>query len=312
MWGRLRCLEQCLIEKGHILTLKKKTFSVLDHGIPFLVGVVQQYFAKPKPNLYVTKGDNPFDPPDPSLVIDNFTISQNEDGLQRQRSYNLLFNKFQLEETGLLLTTAQYESQSNPLNQFDFEAIWTVCARLGPHPDLQEFSHAQHMDPPPSALVIFNCGFESGTSQPHKHAQIFPVPLTGMKRAPLPLHSLLQPLLGQKDSPFSLELPFKNRFISLKKCDLEAASPSLMGLFLHSALRTLLSDLQRDLSFHSYNVLLTSQWMGVIPRSAVANDLVITNGLGYAGLLFVKNEDVFVELKQCGIVTTLTSLGFSS
>jgi ATP adenylyltransferase/5',5'''-P-1,P-4-tetraphosphate phosphorylase II len=60
----------------------------------------------------------------------------------------------------LLLHTNVFEPQSNPLNESDLSAAWSVFSRL-------ETPH----------MIIYNCGADAGASQGHKHIQIFPRPL---------------------------------------------------------------------------------------------------------------------------------------
>jgi len=57
----------------------------------------------------------------------------------------------------LILHTTLFEPQTNDLNALDIAIAWAM---------LKAFS-TPHM-------VIYNCGVESGSSQGHKHVQMFP------------------------------------------------------------------------------------------------------------------------------------------
>jgi len=59
----------------------------------------------------------------------------------------------------LLLTTIEYEKQSSDLNEGDIAAVWAVINALKTE-----------------QVAIYNCGVNSGSSQGHKHMQVFPMP----------------------------------------------------------------------------------------------------------------------------------------
>lgn len=71
----------------------------------------------------------------------------------------LILNKFCIVRPMLLLHTASFVPQSDALNEGDLAAAWEVLGR---------------MDTP--QMVIYNCGANAGSSQGHKHLQIFPSP----------------------------------------------------------------------------------------------------------------------------------------
>lgn len=57
----------------------------------------------------------------------------------------------------LILHTTEFEPQINDLNESDLAAAWAVLYAL---------------ETP--SMIIYNCGVEAGSSQGHKHLQIFP------------------------------------------------------------------------------------------------------------------------------------------
>lgn len=68
-------------------------------------------------------------------------------------THNLVLNKFCIVEEHVVLPTIDYEQQETPLSTADFRAMWTAMRGL-------------------DAFAFFNCGYESGASQPHKHMQL--------------------------------------------------------------------------------------------------------------------------------------------
>lgn len=75
--------------------------------------------------------------------------------------HTLELNKYCVYRPSFILQTNQYERQSDEISAVDVSAIWVT---------LKAFSEPQ--------IVIYNCGFEAGSSQGHKHFQMFPRPLS--------------------------------------------------------------------------------------------------------------------------------------
>ena len=73
------------------------------------------------------------------------------------QSHKLILNKYCVFRPMLILHTTLFEPQSNDLNEGDLTAAWGIL---------------QQMETP--QMIIYNCGVEAGSSQGHKHIQIFP------------------------------------------------------------------------------------------------------------------------------------------
>ena len=75
-------------------------------------------------------------------------------------SHTLILNKYCVVRPQYLLHTNVFVPQNNYLSESDLLAAWNVLSRLeSPH------------------MIIYNCGFEAGSSLGHKHIQILPLPL---------------------------------------------------------------------------------------------------------------------------------------
>lgn len=72
-------------------------------------------------------------------------------------AYKLIVNKFCVYRPMLVLHTSLFAPQTEDLNLSDVSAVWAI---------LREFQSPQ--------MIIYNCGVEAGSSQGHKHLQIFP------------------------------------------------------------------------------------------------------------------------------------------
>ncbi len=73
------------------------------------------------------------------------------------QSHKLILNKYCVYRPMLILHTTLFEPQTNDLNEGDLTAAWTIL---------------RQMETP--QMIIYNCGVEAGSSQGHKHIQIFP------------------------------------------------------------------------------------------------------------------------------------------
>ena len=73
------------------------------------------------------------------------------------RSHKLILNKYCVYRPMLILHTTLFVPQTDDLDSTDLAAAWAT---------------SRQMNTP--QMIIYNCGVESGSSQGHKHIQIFP------------------------------------------------------------------------------------------------------------------------------------------
>ena len=187
-----------------------------------------------------------------------------------------LLNKWSVLDHHLLIVTRAFEEQESALGASDFEALWACMAEF-------------------EALGFYNAGQQAGASQPHKHLQLVPLPL-GTDRPPaartrLPIESLLDTGL----LPFAYaraSLPDRSRGLG--------ADP---GDQLELLYRQLLEELRLDGGCGprgAYNLLLTRDWMLIVPRTCDAWDGIAINALGFAGALLVGDREALEKLSRCG------------
>lgn len=93
-----------------------------------------------------SKAGGPFLNPDPSEILADLGST-----------HRLLLNKFSLYRPMLIAATRDYQLQTDNLNAQDFEAVWAV---------LKAFKMP--------LIMFYNCGVNAGSSQGHKHMQLFP------------------------------------------------------------------------------------------------------------------------------------------
>ena len=78
---------------------------------------------------------------------------------------------------------------------------------------------------------------------------------------------------------------------------------------LHTVGLNPITDPQKSIQSGPYNLLLTREWMLLVPRSEECFESISINALGFAGALLVKNEEQMHMLKQAGAMAVLKSTG---
>jgi len=95
-----------------------------------------------------TKAISPFIDPDPNFVV-----------AQIGAHHTLEFGMYSVSQYSFILHTNEYEMQTNDLNKYDLAAAWMALTHIKP-----------------AQMMIYNCGVNAGSSQGHKHMQIFSRP----------------------------------------------------------------------------------------------------------------------------------------
>ncbi|CAG8521767.1 25569_t:CDS:2 [Gigaspora margarita] len=201
----------------------------------------------------------------------------------------------------------KFEKQTDPLNPEDLECIWFCIMQIKSRP----------------VLAFFNCGELSGGSQPHKHMQVIPLP-SDVRFTP-PINSCIYGSQEFKkpgeifDIP---ELPYVHYISLLDPQQLslghgrhEEVSHYLNDVF-HSLLDAMIESLHKQssllsLNSLSYNVVMTSTWLMIVPRSKEKYENMSVNSLGYAGMLLTKRKEELELVKDAGVLNILESLAFS-
>ncbi|KAL7754427.1 bifunctional AP-4-A phosphorylase/ADP sulfurylase [Sorochytrium milnesiophthora] len=235
---------------------------------------------------------DPFLPCDPDTLITD------------HKNYNLLFNKFPVIEHHVLLTTKDFQSQLDPLKFDDFEAIaW--------------FLHSVDY----KYLMFYNSGNLSGASQAHKHMQGVPI------AEDFPFQDLIARHKGQQDLVRIPELPFLHYLhyfptpLSSTPADAaqQDAAVSVNADLLFQAYQSLHGRMRSDihppfphnLDMICYNMLCTSDWLMLVPRTNEKYDGSISvNSVGFVGCMLVTSEAHLQKVRQAGVVRVLQSLGF--
>lgn len=203
----------------------------------------------------------------------------------------LVLNKFPTTENHSLLITNEFKNQLSALTPEELMTSYRLISKMD-----NEDEDKRHM-------IIYNSGPQSGSSQKHKHLQLFELPekftpfqdvLTNGKDHFLP-NIKEEPLQDDKVSfaHFVLPLPEES----------EEVTEDLLAMCYFSLLQRTLTFFQDWLNetpdlVKSYNLLLTKKWICLVPRSSIkAKSLNVGfNSLGYAGILLIKDQESFDKI----------------
>ncbi len=194
-----------------------------------------------------------------------------------------LLNKFNVVDHHLLIVTRVFEEQQNEITFADFEALATCMAEF-------------------DGLGFYNAGEIAGASQRHKHLQLVPVPLgAGPDRTPIDAalaSARFNGPLGQAPG-----LPFAHALARLDaRADLPASAAAGRSL---ESYRSLLRAVGLDPRAHPYNLLVTRDWMLLVPRIRETVAGISVNALGFAGSLLVRNAQELALVRKRGPMTIL-------
>ncbi|RDB24926.1 Diadenosine 5',5'''-P1,P4-tetraphosphate phosphorylase 2 [Hypsizygus marmoreus] len=245
---------------------------------------------------------DPFTPPfNPNLHIGDLC---DEDG----EEYVVLLNKYALVAEHFLLVTKEFRSQSSPLMPSELVQAYLLLAAA--RKSGRNF------------FAFYNCGDNSGASQPHKHVQFIPVDEDGP-----PVEQLARAAnLEVHDKPFSLTvLPYANHVYRFPS-RLSSYNPDRLEYILSTAFLSLLdlgvSTIRHDPEYPagrpSYNVLITLEHMHLIPRRRESytiqqtGEALSVNALGFAGMVLVKSDEELEAVKKEGLGKILRSVGLES
>ncbi len=267
------------LRDGALRPIETEQRFVEDSGVRFLVRVAaalaRKDEARAAPPPSGRKAFNPFLPYDEAMFVADVSAS-----------HVCLLNKFNVIDHHLLIVTRAFEDQEELLTVADFEAL---CACMA------EFE----------GLGFYNGGTAAGASQPHKHLQIVPLPLAEGGPA-VPVAPLLDAAGGDAGARGVPGLPFRHAFARL--------DPSIEGAGAAASLHRHFAGLLDSVGLRAagglrqagpYNLIVTREWMLLVPRSRESFDGVSVNALGFAGSLFVRDRRQMRTVEDAGPMTVL-------
>jgi ATP adenylyltransferase len=260
---------------GAMYRIESEAHLVRDAGVDFVVRVATD-FAAQVARQPRSKPGNPFAEPEAELLVADVSPT-----------HVAILNKYHVIESHLLVVTRNFVDQNVLLDVADFEAL----VRCFP-------------DSP--AIGFYNGGSGSGASQSHKHLQVVSLPLAPWADIPM------APRLGA----VPVRLPFAHAFAREGVGD--AAK-------MHEVYRHLLAEVGIQAKRGTegewqsgprgalrgtapYNLLVTREWMLLVPRSRDAFEKVSINSLAFAGALFVREPYQLEDVRRVGPMGVLGSV----
>ncbi|CAE6364689.1 unnamed protein product [Rhizoctonia solani] len=268
---------------GALLFYPSTRSRATERGFSFEITIcpaLQKKPAQPAPNFAKADRPDPFAPP----YVPDLFIGELKDELEGDE-YVILFNKFSVIPGHFLMVTKGFQPQNSPLTPPELTQAYLLI-------------RASQKSKSP-VFAFYNCGVDSGASQPHKHIQFLPTrdeeadEDDGDDSRP-PVESYVQRLKIEDDTKvFSLPLPYAHfvQKLDLPKATVSGTKP-LSEQALEELSRTLTSAFLRLLdeavqavrlyhnvhnttigaaqvgraSVPSYNIIITSEHMHLIPR----------------------------------------------
>ncbi len=291
LWCKVKHCTKHGLESGALQSIPTDSEFLETQGMRFLVRILSNLVRKQKAKQ--SEADktrksgqefNPFLPYDRDLFVTDISPT-----------HVCLLNKFNVVDYHLLLVTREFEDQEMLLTLADFEAMWGC---------LQQFD----------GLGFYNGGKEAGASQRHKHLQLVPLPIAadGPK---IPLEEAIASAtvvdgVGTIAAfPFDCAVTFFEP--DLFNDPLAAAQITLESYFKLLATVGLEPEERSPRQAGPYNLLMTRDWMLIVPRSQENFDSISINSLAFVGSLFVRNSQEMERLKAVGPLKILETVGRS-
>ncbi|NJK49034.1 phosphorylase [Candidatus Gracilibacteria bacterium] len=280
LWSRAIAQTKYALECGSLETIATDYQFIEQNGINFLVRILSNLVRKDEAKKK-QKEFNPFLPYEKDLFVADLSDT-----------HVCILNKYNVVPHHLLIITRDFEEQESWLTIQDFEALWTTLAEV-------------------DGLAFYNGGKTAGASQRHKHLQLAPFPLVP-NGASLPIEPAL--LFSQCQNTIEVlpTLPFVHAFTKLNPAYLNSPSEAArMTLECYTALLKLVGlPFEGDRQTGAYNLLITREWMLLIPRSQESFESIAVNSLGFAGALLVRNQQQLDLLKQQSPMKILANVAF--
>jgi ATP adenylyltransferase len=259
-------------DRKAILSIPTTPEVIEQSGVAFQVRVITALSMKALA-IAAQPDSNPFLPYDPDLFVAEISPT-----------HVALLNKFNVVDHHLLIVTRSFEPQETLLTREDCAALLICLSEI-------------------DGLGFYNAGRAAGASQRHKHLQLIPLPASVEPR--LPIEPLLRSVKMAGTTGLVHGLPFLHAYSQM---DPEWFDPrrdgasSLLTCY-HSLLRAVGMSVEAPSA--PYNLLVTRQWLLVVPRSQEFFEGISINALGFAGTLLVKDATKLAILRKHGPMSAL-------
>ena len=292
LWKRLKQQTKYALECGALQPIPTEYEFVEQNNIRFLVRILSNLSRKDearkeqnKKKVITGKDFNPFLPYEENLFVADIS-----------RTHLCLLNKYNVVDYHLLIVTREFEKQENLLNLQDFQALGSCMGEF-------------------EGLAFYNSGKIAGASQRHRHLQVLPLPMVpdGKK---IPIDRAIATARFDNGIGVTSDFPFRHAIAKLDigwmYSPIESAARILeFYLTLLKAVGIEGSDGMSGQQSSDYNLLVTGEWMLVVPRSYENFHSISVNSLGFAGALLVKNQEQMNIIKEQNPFTILRHVAYT-
>jgi ATP adenylyltransferase len=279
LWTSLKKTTELALKSGALKSIPTEVKIFEQDGIKFVVRILENINRKKadqekqnQKSAKTGKEFNPFLPYEEALFVADISPT-----------HVCILNKFNVVDYHFLIITRAFEPQESLLTLEDFMAMWACLAEF-------------------DGLVFYNGGKLAGASQPHKHLQIIPFAETDIPISPLVKAAKLDNFLGTIP-----EFPFVHAFTEINLGE----SAEITFKKYHTLLQILgINPLENNIQSGAYNLLMTREWMLIVPRKFEEFESISVNSLGFAGALLVKNQQQMQLLKNISPINLLNHVAF--
>ena len=265
-------------DRKAILSIPTTPEVIEQSGVAFQVRVITALAIKARATA-AQPNANPFLPYDPDLFV-----------AEVSPTHVALLNKFNVVDHHLLIVTRSFEPQEALLTREDCAALLICLAEM-------------------DGLGFYNAGPTAGASQRHKHLQLIPLPSSIEPR--LPIEPLLRSVKMTGATGTVPGLPFLHSYAPMDPAwiDQRKGGASALLSCYHSLLRAVGLSVETTAGSPAasapYNLLVTRQWLLLVPRSEEYFEGISINALGFAGALLVKDAMQLAILRKHGPMNAL-------
>ncbi|WP_432695512.1 ATP adenylyltransferase family protein [Marinobacterium sp. YM272] len=274
--SRVHKVSQDALASGALEPIPTCQEVVEEQGVEFLLRVLDNLSRKDEARDKLKRAGahrtDPFLPYDPALYV--------EEVAPRHRC---LLNKFNVVQHHVLIVTREFEPQTDLLDAGDFQALVHCMAQM-------------------PGLGFFNGGEMAGASQPHKHLQLIPLPMAPFDVLPFSASIAEVPVGGPQCCPALLFRHGLIRFPSSPSKETKENAQVMLRAYL--TLRTYLDLGEAD----PYNLLVTDEWMMLVPRSQEKWQGISFNALAFCGAMLVRDGEQASLLKKEGLMQALAAV----
>lgn len=279
LWEQVAAVSRRALDLGALRPIETHCEPLRDGDVCFAVRRAIKPAAK-TPAPHHARRTDPFLPYEQALYVADLSAT-----------HVALLNKYNVFDHHLLIITRAYEDQAQWLTLADFEALRTSMAAV-------------------DGMGFYNGGRDAGASQPHKHLQVVRLPLAPWEPG-IPITPMLAPAGAPSAGTIHGRLPVVHgvRHLAPQWYDAPGDGARELLTTYHALLRDVgLVDSPHvgdGLQAGPYNLIVTREWMLLVPRRCETWQGITVNALGVAGAVLVWSDEQMRQLKEHGPMAAL-------